>query len=273
MEIRSLGNTNLEIIVDCMNQSFQNYFVKIPSDVEFWANRYKAARVDYDLSFGIFDNEKLVAFIIHGIDIHNNEKTAFNTGTGVLEAYRGQQLVDQMYDFAFPILRENGVSKCMLEVIDQNHRAVRVYERIGFQKDRFLRCFNGEFNDITLNSNFQEIDIYSIKESIIKFQIFYSWDHTLDAILKGGEQFKTYNVNNESGTEIGYFVSNAINNSLIQIEVFDGKNWDPVFGAVKKINPSIRINNVDDSRKDLLVAFKNSGLQNHVNQFEMTLFL
>lgn len=274
MQIKNLGNTNLEDIVDCMSQSFQNYFVKIPNDVNFWANRYNAARVDYNLSFGAFDNEKLVAFIIHGIDIHNARKTAFNTGTGVLEAHRGKKLVDQIYDFAIPVLKENGITKCMLEVIDKNHRAVRVYERIGFNKDRFLRCFKGEFDvETDMHSKAQEVDIDTLKESILRFQKFYSWDHSLDAILKGGPQFKTYLVKNEFNKNIGYFILNSTNNSIAQMELLEGKDWNKIFGAIKKINPIIKINNVDDGRKSLIDAFINAGLENHINQFEMALLL
>lgn len=269
MEIKHLGNTDIETIVECMTESFQNYFVKIPSDVDFWVKRYNAARVDYNLSFGAFDGEKLVAFIIQGIDNHNGEKTAFNTGTGVLEAYRGQKLVDQIYSYALPILRENGITKCMLEVIDKNDIAVRVYERIGFKKDRFLRCFKGEIKDIESETTVDEIDISTLKDSIVQYQSFYAWDSTLDSIIKGRDMFKSYLIKDSSESELGYFVINKFNNSLIQIEAYQPQDWGRVISATKKIIPSIRINNVDDLREDCINALNVAGLENHVNQFEM----
>ena len=269
MEIRNLANTDIKTIVECMAECFKNYFVKIPNDVDFWDKRYKAARVDYNLSFGAFDGDDLVAFIINGIDVHNEEKTAFNTGTGVLEAYRGQKLVDQIYSFALPILRENGITKCMLEVIEQNDVAVRVYERIGFQKDRFLRCFSGELIDKENNTTIQEVDTAIIKDSIAEYQSFYAWDNAIASIVKGGEMFKSYLIKDYDESEIGYFVINKFTNALIQIEAYQAQDWDRIIGATKKVIPSIRINNVDNNREECIDALKKAGLENHINQFEM----
>ena len=106
MKIRPLTDCPLSQIVDCLGEAFENYFVKMPSDVEFWRNRFKAARVDYNLSYGVFDQDGLVAFIIHGIDQHLGQKTAFNTGTGVIPSFRGRQLVDKIYEFAIPKLKQ-----------------------------------------------------------------------------------------------------------------------------------------------------------------------
>jgi len=273
MEIRNLANTDIATIVECMTESFQNYFVKIPFEVDFWAKRYDAARVDYALSFGAFDHDKLVAFIIQGVDFHNDEKTAFNTGTGVIEEYRGQKLVDQLYDYAFPVLKENGITKCLLEVIEQNHRAVRVYERIGFEKDRFLRCFSGEQKEISNNFQVQEIDIAGLKKVMSPYQKYYSWDNSLDAILKKGEMFKSFTVSNQEGTNLGYFTISTANNALIQIESLENQNWPAIIGATKNIISSVRINNVDDSRVELIDALNNAGLKNHINQFEMKLHI
>jgi ribosomal protein S18 acetylase RimI-like enzyme len=271
MKIKNLAHTEIAMIVDCLSDSFQNYFVKMPSEVEFWVKRFHAARVDFGLSFGAFDNDKLVAFIIHGIDFHNNKKTAFNTGTGVIEAYRGQHLVDQLYAYAFPLLKENDVEKIMLEVIDENYKAIKVYERIGFQKDRFLKCFHGELDNSESNITIEEINIGDIKESIVDYQHHYSWDNSLDAIMIGRGMFKSFVVKSELDIQLGYFIVNIQNKALIQVESFDANNWIDVVGAVSKAIPSMKINNVDSNRIDLIMALENTGLTNHINQFEMTL--
>ena len=273
MEIKNLAQTEIATIVDCLSDAFQNYYVKMPSEVDFWAKRFHAARVDLKLSFGAFEKDRLVAFIIHGIDFHNGQKTAFNTGTGVLEAYRGLHLVDQMYAYAFPLLEENSVEKIMLEVIDENHKAIKVYQHIGFQKDRFLKCFNGGLESIESNITLDEIDILDLKDSIDDYQQYYSWDNSLDAILIGGDMFKSFVVKSKLGIQLGYFVVNIQNKAVIQVESFDNKNWSTVIGSIKKILASIRMNNVDSNRSDLIMALENLGLTNHINQYEMTLSL
>ena len=102
MQIKSLQHISLEQIVECLLIAFEGYFVHMPTELSYWDNRFRAARVDYGLSFGVFDDDRLVAFIIQGIDIHNGEMTAFNTGTGVVPEYRGLQLVDKIYAHAIP---------------------------------------------------------------------------------------------------------------------------------------------------------------------------
>ena len=271
MEITNLSKTSLASIVDCLSESFKNYFVKMPSDVDFWKNRFNAARVDYSLSFGVFDNHKLVAFILHGIDTHNHQKTAFNTGTGVLESYRGQKLVDKMYAHAIPKLKEEGIEKCMLEVIDENHRAIKVYERIGFSKERFLYCFNGSPKGIEHASILEKADILNYPNYTNDLQHFYSWDNSLDAIRKSPDMFDAYLVKTENGKVIGYFVLNNLTKALIQIEAFEDEHWGVIFDAIQTRVSSVKINNVDSSRTELIKLFTDSGLDKYINQFEMTM--
>jgi ribosomal protein S18 acetylase RimI-like enzyme len=273
MEIKNLANTHIEVIVECLAQSFKNYFVKIPNDVHYWTRRYSVARVDYNLSFGVFDNGILVAFIIHGIDFHNGKMTAFNTGTGVLENYRGQKLVDQIYEFALPILKENKVEKCMLEVIDQNHRAVSVYERIGFEKDRFLRCFSGAVHFEENNTKVREVKLDQLIGKIDHYQKHYAWDNSMDAVLKGGSSFKPYLVSDSKTSDLGYFLINTDSRALIQIESFDDQNWKQIITATKEIISPIRLNNVDSTRVNCINTLLAAGIKNHINQYEMILLL
>ena len=84
-QIKNLSNTPLPQIVDCLLIAFADYFVKMPSDVEYWKNRWQGARIAYEASIGVFDGDKLVAFMMIGIDHHNRKLAAFNTGTGVIQ--------------------------------------------------------------------------------------------------------------------------------------------------------------------------------------------
>ena len=273
MEIKSLENTDLEIIVACMAESFKDYFVVIPSDVSFWERRYHAARVDFSLSFGAFENGELIGFIIHGIDKHEGLLAAFNTGTGVLEAHRGRKIVDKIYAFALPKLRAQGVQKCLLEVIEENHRAIRVYERIGFQKDRFLRCFNGEPSTSNLGTNLQKVKFTSLESRIREFQSFYSWDHSTAAIHKAGPTYETFLVLNDAAHEIGYLVINTSNKAFIQLEAFQDVHWPAVLESTKLLHPSLRINNIDNRKKACVDALIGAGIDNHINQYEMSMFI
>ena len=263
---RNLRDVSIDIIVACLSESFADYFVQMPSDPEFWRVRFKNARVDQELSWGAFDQDKLVAFIINGIDIQDQVLTAFNTGTGVLPAYRGNQVVDKMYSYGMSELKKKGVKRCSLEVIDKNDRAIRVYERIGFQLNHKLQCYKGSLS-VTKEVVIQEVLHKEVIESESNQN--YSWDNTNETIAIAGDTYQTYKVFLKDQTKsIGYFIINPLNGYIAQLE---SKNhqWDYIFSGICQISKEIKINNIKDDRVQLLSYIEKIKLTNTINQIEM----
>lgn len=268
MTIKNLAHLTLQEIVDCFLAAFDGYFVKMPDDITYWHNRFTAARVDYNLSFGVFDDDKLVAFIINAIDLDKGLKTAYNTGTGVLPAYRGQQLVDKIYQYAIPILKENGVEVCQLEVIDENHRAIAVYERIGFHNIRRLKCYNGELrtsHNVFLQS-FPVNELHYLEQS----EYPYPWDNTRTTVTNVANTYDCYWVYRDSELQekVGYFVINPQTKYVAQVERYAG-DWEHIFAGVAQISSSIKMSNIDENRKDLIAYLAKMGVKNSIDQFEM----
>jgi len=266
MEIRSLVNTPLQEIIDCLLISFEDYFVPMPSDINYWRDRFKGARVDLDLSYGAFDAEKLVGFIIHGIDNYNGLRTAFNTGTGVIPGFRGRKVVDQIYTYAIPQLQQKGIQQCALEVIQDNHRAIRVYERIGFSITRNFLCFKGQLTQATGAGNVIPVSFESAQHLREDHQ-YYSWDNVKAAIQTAGPIYKTYLVL-EDGKELGFFTVNPKNGYLAQYEA-EVEAFPHLLAAIQSIHPEVRVNNVDQERAEVILFFLSAGLDNHIDQYEM----
>ena len=133
IQFQPLVTTSFENIIDCFVEAFSDYFVTMPTDPEIYRQRWHMSGVDWDLSVGAFDREKLVGFIIHSVGDRQGFLTAHNSGTGVIPTHRGKGLVYGMYDYAFPRLIDAGIQKSRLEVITENIRAVRAYQKVGFQ--------------------------------------------------------------------------------------------------------------------------------------------
>ena len=272
MEIKNLSGTPLNVIIDCLLAAFADYFVKMPADLPYWENRFKGARVDLGLSYGLFDGGKLAGFIIHGIDRLNGRWTAFNTGTGVIPGYRGQRVVDQLYAQALPELKVRGIQKCALEVIQKNEKAIRVYERIGFRIERGLKCFKGDLPP-SANVDITEVDFNEIARAEHPNRRFYAWDNTDEAVCAAGEIYRSFLVAHE-GREIGFFVINPRIGYVPQVELLPGvsaDHWLNLLGGVAQVSSGIRINNVDESRHGLIEALGKAGLENHIDQYEMGL--
>ncbi len=272
MKVKSLDTIDFEVLMECFLRSFENYYVKMPTNYNYYKNRWKAAGVNYDLSFGMFDNNKLVGFIMNAIDKHGEDIIAFNTGTGVIPEYRGKRIVKSIYDYAIPILIERGITKCQLEVITENEKAFKTYKSIGFNIYRTLKCFGGELSKSNLQIQIKEIDFKNIDWSKIPNQDSYSWDFRKSVLKKG--VFKYYKVYNEGNLE-SYFSLNHENGTINQLEVFkdDESTWDNLFSAIGSIAKKVRIINVDDRLKSKITAIEKASLKNTVNQYEMELSL
>lgn len=269
MQIKSLANTSLEAIVNCLQASFKGYFVQLPSSLKYWEDRFRTARVELNYSYGMFDSSQLVGFIIIGIDDFNGKSTAFNTGTGVLPGYRGKGIVDRLYEFAIPQFQEFGISSCRLEVITGNERAIKVYQRIGFNITRRLHCFKGVIDKGDGNSRLKKIAIESLPAGFYKDEDLYSWDHTLEGIKASGENYKTYAVLNTLEHHLGYFTINPDFGHVSRITKTENNSYGDVIRAIGKITKEIKINNLDETRVQLRKNLLQAGLVNVIDQFEM----
>ena len=273
MTVRHLEDIDFEVIMDCFLSAFENYFVQMPTNHEFYRERWKAAGVRYDLSYGMFDNDKLVGFIINAIDNRQGHLTAYNSGTGVIPKYRGQRIVKSIYDYAIPDLAKNGIKKCQLEVIIENVKAIKSYEGIGFKICKYYKCFSGRIlTKNQSNYNLKEITFKTINWEVLPNQVKYSWDNQSESLEKGNYKYFQILVENEVQS---FFAINPENGYIAQLEVLKKSDlsWQMLFSAIQTINKTVRINNIDDSLIDKIKAVETAGLKNTVDQYEMELTL
>ncbi|WP_338769790.1 GNAT family N-acetyltransferase [Bernardetia sp. ABR2-2B] len=283
MEIRNLSETNFDTLIECFLLSFENYFVKMPTDIEYYKQRWKTAKVDYRLSYGMFDNEKLVGFIIHAIDERNQKKIAYNTGTGVTPSYRGQKIVQSIYDYAIDDLQNNGVKRSILEVITENTKAIKSYQNTGFKITKRYKCFAGEINiENQFRDNFEvkKVNYSDIDWSELPNQDAYSWDNHFKIIKNGNYTY--YQIWNKNGLENrleSFFVINPSNGYIAQFEVLVNEKqskklaYQRLFSAVKDISPFIKINNIDTKFEDKINFLDSVGIENIIDQYEMEMNL
>ncbi|WP_456438443.1 N-acetyltransferase family protein [Psychroserpens sp.] len=272
MIVRHLGHTDFKTIMECFLSAFENYYVKMPTDYDFYKQRWKAAKVDFNLSYGMFDDDQLVGFIIHAIDERQGEHIAFNTGTGVIPEYRGKKIVKSIYEYAIPDLIRNGITKSVLEVIIENEKAVKAYEGVGFKICKTFKCFGGELVAGESQVEVEKIPFHEVLWEQIPNQDKYSWDFHSRCLKNGNSSY--YYVYNENKVE-SFFAINIENGTINQLEVLVNQkgNWNRLLWAVHSVLKQVRIINVDDRLVDKLAALEQAGLKKTVNQYEMELSL
>ena len=271
LTVKDLRNIDLDELLDCFLMAFENYFVKMPTDRNYYKERWKNAKVDFKLSYGMFDGDKLVGFIINAVDKRNGELTAFNTGTGVIPEYRGQKIVKSLYDYALTDFKRNDIVNCSLEVITDNEIAIRSYQSIGFEIIKKYKCFNGTINLENRDSvNLKEISRNEMDWENFPGNAYYSWDNQKETIQEGN--FRFFQVLNHNSPE-SFFAINPDNGYLAQFDLLNGGNngWDRLFSGIKQISGTIKINNIDERLTNKIEFLNSIGLVNSVDQYEMSL--
>ena len=124
-------------------EAFADYSMGAPTDLteERLLLRLKKNAVDFDLSVAACADGRLVGFTLIGVDTWGGRPTAFDAGTGIVPAFRGQGLARRMFDHALPALRERGVEQFTLELLQKNEPAFKAYRKAGFATSRELRSF------------------------------------------------------------------------------------------------------------------------------------
>ncbi|UOY92920.1 GNAT family N-acetyltransferase [Ectobacillus sp. JY-23] len=278
--IKSLENINLQEFTICFNDAFSDYIIPFKVSPHYLAERFTGAGVHYNLSFGVFSEDKQVAFIMHGIEEHNGEKIAFDIGTGVIPSYRGKRLVAQIYNHAIPILKQHNVQKCLLEVIQTNEKAIKAYNNLGFQIKRELSCFKGSIRiDLPPSTTPEHICITTVSPNKFDWSIVHafwnfepSWEQSVQAILRNPHLYDVITIS-EQNTICGYAVIDSKQGRILQFGVLKEKRnqgfGHSLFQWIGKRHSIISINNVDKYDIESIRFLKKIGLNIHIEQYEM----
>jgi ribosomal protein S18 acetylase RimI-like enzyme len=184
MEFRTLANILVPDIINAFNEAFSDYFIKLQLNKETMASKIKSEHILLNYSVGAFENEQLVGFILHGYDIMDGIKTIYNAGTGVLPAFRGQGITASLYRYCIPLLKREGISSHILEVIDNNYPAIKIYEQSGFKKIRTLSAFKCS-NVIAVHKPFEIQQMEDIDEETRSFfSMTPAWQNSLASIKR-----------------------------------------------------------------------------------------
>jgi len=190
MEFRKLTNISVPDIINAFNEAFSDYFIKLQLNEETMAAKMKSENIFLNYSVGAFENERLAGFILHGYDIVDGKKTIYNAGTGVLPAFRGQGITASLYRYCVPLLKKEGINSHILEVIDNNYPAIKIYEQNGFKKIRTLSAF--KCGNIIANP--QPFEIQQIKDIGEETRSFFSmsptWQNSLASIKRDIQSHK-----------------------------------------------------------------------------------
>lgn len=272
MEIKSLENTPIKEIVASINLAFSDYFVPINFTETYVNERWTASGVDYSLSFGVFDQNKLVGFIIHAINFYGETKVAYNASTGVIPSYRRQGLLSKLYAKAIAVLIENGIQKSTLECITKNERAILAYQKVGFVIDRQYHLYKLDWKGIEIETNLKvelstDFSFQDFKALQNYFPSIENQDHCLD---KYKENLNVVSVFDKEEI-VAYLIFHKTSKRIHRLGVKEN-NWNTLgeilFSGLPKGNYNII--NVDTENKNIHAFFEKMNFDNYIDQYDMS---
>jgi ribosomal protein S18 acetylase RimI-like enzyme len=192
--INSLEKISFDSLFGVFNEAFRDYEVQINKD-ELHTLLNRRGFVP-ELSFGAFIEDKLVAFTFNGIGLFNDLKTAYDTGTGTVKEYRGKGLATKIFTHSIPFLKRAGVSQYLLEVLQHNTPAVRVYQKIGFNISREFNYFVQKTGEVKLigkcalpELRIKQVDLSWHDAMTECWDFMPSWQNSFEAIARRPEGF------------------------------------------------------------------------------------
>ncbi len=276
MNFSTLDKLSLGQLTELFNKAFAEYFVKTELTPEILQDKIESEDIHLDLSIGLFDNEKPVGFMLHGLRNLSGKKIAYNAGTGVLKTYRGQNATVKMYEQQISVLKQNGVSEIELEAIAQNIPAIKSYEKAGFKKTAELDCFKGKplLPKKTTFVTIKEID----NPDLVEFQKLWnwqpSWQNATETLQKPG-RFKTFGAFVDH--EFAGYISGSLHRArILQFAVVPEYRNKNIGNALfcyfsDTVDTEISVNNINDPTQQTQTFLKKIGLKYVLSQHKMNL--
>lgn len=137
--IQNLGNLSFDTLFEAFDAAFADYEISVNREEHI--RMLQRRGFDASLSFGAFDEGRLVSFTFNGTGTFQGKPTAYDTGTGTLKEYRGRGLASQVFEASLPFLAGAGIRQYLLEVLQHNEPAVKVYRKQGFRVTREFNYF------------------------------------------------------------------------------------------------------------------------------------
>lgn len=267
-------------------EAFADYYIDTSFITEeMLYNRAVKNGVDFQSSIGAFDGEEMVGVTIVGLDEWRGVSAAYDIGTGIVPAHRGKGIAGRMFDFGVPRLRERGVKRFVLEVIQENEPAIRAYKAAGFQVTREFDCFQWKLDrarpgqDVRARLKIRPVDRDRLGEFETHLDWPPSWENSFASVRRIPDEVVLYGAfdGGRPSECVGLLVYYPLINWITTLVVRRDRRRKGVATALlsyfaehhREAAPLVKLPNVDHSDKAMFSLLKKMGFELTVRQFEM----
>ncbi len=229
MLIKTLESEADEVIRRCFAEAFADYTIQVDFTLERYHRHCQRFGVALEHSMGAYLDGQLVGFVLNSAGVWNGRRTLYDAGTGVIPAARGQKVTEQILQQVRRHARENGFEQYLLEVIQSNAAAIRVYQKQGFRTVRELCSFRAKKADLALdrspdrpsdqalNPRFETIPAETVTEEESFWDYRPSWQNSSDALRRSPHLRRV--IVETGGSLAGYAIYGPEGGEIVQLAV------------------------------------------------------
>ncbi len=277
--IQNLGNISFDTLFEAFDAAFADYEISVNREEHIRMLQRRGFKAS--LSFGAFDKGRLVSFTFNGTGTFLGVPTAYDTGTGTLKEYRGRGLASQVFEASLPYLAGAGIRQYLLEVLQHNEPAVKVYRKQGFRVTREFNYFVAPVGSIKPRGKNPDPDLVCkpiplpLTEEVMPMWDFHpSWQNSFESIRRQEQDYIILGAFAETDFA-GYGILEPSTGDLTQLAVHPDFRRRGVGSLLlsellrKNNHPAVKAINTDvvcKANTEFLIA---SGLPLKGKQFEM----
>lgn len=147
---------------------YSDYFFKFTMTEEVFVSRFLENEADRSLSYLAYDGETPVGLILGNIRMYHDIKTMRCGGFAVLPEYRDKGVGLALFEEHKKLARENGCKQLYLEVLKQNEKAKKFYDRVGYHAVHDYRLYKGKADDLKPSENVADFEVSEVDMEVVK---------------------------------------------------------------------------------------------------------
>ncbi|WP_277673572.1 GNAT family N-acetyltransferase [Piscibacillus halophilus] len=190
LKFKRVSECPIDQLVDVWNRGFKGYIVDVSMTMQSFLKKMVTEDLDPEHSVVAFDGDYPVGIVMTGFRQGEDALYAWNGGTAIDPEYRGTGVSHALMEEVLSVYKEKGVHTAYLEAISTNIRAIKLYEKHGYELIERLTFFSGpeEGQDITVIHDY-ELECIRVPSEKIQSLSFYQrhmpWQNQLESLKEG----------------------------------------------------------------------------------------
>lgn len=233
--------------------------------------------IEPSLSFLFLDKYEVIGFLLQAKSVIRDSNTCYNAGIGIIPGHRKKGYGHLLLREAIEKAHQKSVHQMVLEVVDTNEAALKLYTAHGFTPTRVLHCFKRNQNstlacrqDLKVSKN----DNWSLKahEEMVDFET-----GLTDSLheLKRNSLHETTMEAHEDGRLVGFVTFQPKIGRISKIGVKKDRRRNKIGTTLiyqcmaQSESKSLTILNIPKEQKKMRDFLSALGFSNEINQIEM----